>query len=870
MDSTKDATGAGGAGEARPASPSGLTREAKPVRDARSVSGDRDARDAEPARPASAVSSARAVYPAVAFISFSVILLQISITRVFAVFFFYHFVFVVVSSVMLGLGLGGFLRGLAQRSKPVAAKLEDLAFLRVAGPVAFSILSIAALFAVPLASGWSLLILAYAVTSLPFVSSGVFMSGVFAACANESRTVYAVDLSSAALAALAATRLMDLLTPPGAIVAAAGFGLALSIWNSNWPRAREPRWELRTRALRLGPRAWMLRLGLAILVLALFVSGIRSVVGWLDSLVVATSREGLHQQKTMFQVLRSGGGNARIVESTWDGFSRIDVVETADQSVRMVFMDGGAGSWMHRFNGDLESVQHLTGTPEFAALSGLKGRDILVIGAGAGHDLLIGLLSGARSITAIEVNRGLDKVMRRWSGFNGGIYGFDSVTVHYADGRSCLENRDGRYDAIVMNLVITQAAQGAYVLSEDYLFTREALETYLSSLNDGGRLVVTVHEINLLMRLAITALDVLTQQGIATSEATRLIAMFGRRFTGVESHPVESPVLVLQKEPFSEGQALELASLIDEHGFAPLHVPHLLDQQGVISSLATGRWTLEEFIANAPVDDIAPTTDDHPFFYKFFRGIPDDLSALLRAVVVLVIAASAAIVALNVSERQDGSAGPDVSAGRSRAKTAVPGVARAGRLIPIVLAFIGIGVGYMALEIGMVQRFTLLFGHPSEALAVVLFSLLAGSSLGSGVLAERLRKRIGEGQVVVLALAIVVAVSAVYALWVDDAVHLLFRLPRAAKMVLSMGLMAPLGAFMGIPFPMLIGMAARSESGERIIPGLWAANALSSVLGSLAAVAVALAFGYTFTLALGASVYAMALGAGLSIRRSAA
>jgi len=46
-------------------------------------------------------------------------------------------------------------------------------------------------------------------------------------------------------------------------------------------------------------------------------------------------------------------------------------------------------------------------------------------------------------------------------------------------------------------------------------------------------------------------------------------------------------------------------------------------------------------------------------------------------------------------------------------------------------AFVCIGLGFMFVEISQMQRLMVFLGHPTYALSVVLFTLLAGTGLGS-------------------------------------------------------------------------------------------------------------------------------------------
>jgi hypothetical protein len=97
---------------------------------------------------------------------------------------------------------------------------------------------------------------------------------------------------------------------------------------------------------------------------------------------------------------------------------------------------------------------------------------------------------------------------------------------------------------------------------------------------------------------------------------------------------------------------------------------------------------------------------------------------------------------------------------------------------------------------------------------------------------------------VVLALAIVPVLNAA-AGW-----------PLSARIVFAALLIAPLGFFMGMPFPR--GLAALERTHPEAIRWAWALNAAASVFGSAAAIFCALYLGLTWTVLVGAACYLVA------------
>jgi hypothetical protein len=190
---------------------------------------------------------------------------------------------------------------------------------------------------------------------------------------------------------------------------------------------------------------------------------------------------------------------------------------------------------------------------------------------------------------------------------------------------------------------------------------------------------------------------------------------------------------------------------------------------------------------------------------------------------------------------------------RRRAATAsaggptAPG-ARPPRRLGIFLYFAGLGLGFLFLEIALMQRFTVFLGNPTYALSVILFTLLAASGIGSA-----LSRKMTSGAILWL---IPVAVG-VYLLGLRVAIPALMGLPLAARIAFAMAALAPLGLLLGMAFP--LGIRALSAVRPETVPWAFAINACFTVLGSAGAVVLALLFGFPATFLAAAGVYLVAL-----------
>jgi hypothetical protein len=189
---------------------------------------------------------------------------------------------------------------------------------------------------------------------------------------------------------------------------------------------------------------------------------------------------------------------------------------------------------------------------------------------------------------------------------------------------------------------------------------------------------------------------------------------------------------------------------------------------------------------------------------------------------------------------------------------------KAGRLSSSwFLAYFGlIGMAFMLTEICLIQRFILFLTRPVYAFAVVLFSVLVASAIGSyysrkvtlqGSNGELLLKKL-LGRIPVLLLTPVLLLA--YAFLLHKLLTPATAWPLWIRCGVAFFVILPLGFMMGTFFPS--GVRALSQRLESAIPWAWAANASGSVVGSVLAVLIALSYGFTTVLCLAAVAYGLA------------
>jgi spermidine synthase len=782
----------------------------------------------------------------VALVSASLLMTELSLTRIFSVTMYYHFAFMAISIALFGLSASGvyvFLQRNVWRE-------QETHVLLVRHALAYGVVTLAALsLIVRLRVGLhytpgaiAVVCVMYLVSALPFFTGGAAISIAISRLAGSVNAVYAADLLGAAAGCLLLMPVLNRLGAPGAIVISAVCAVAAAL-------------------------CWAAPAGMGRAAAAAAAIGTAAAAcGLLGAFSVSTTKGHEHDQ---------------VLFSKWNSFSRIGVYDSASTAwslsdrytgplpdVRLMDIDSAAATQIIRFDGDLKSVSYLQ--YELTALGyRLFGRPgapppapfkALVIGTGGGRDLLSALVFGAAHVDGVEINPIIvNDVMRGgFRDYSGGVYDRPDVDITIEDGRSFVRRSADRYDIIQASLVDTWAATsaGAYALTENSLYTVEAFDDYLDHLTDRGVLSISRWVFDGL-RLVSLAQDAGERRGWKTADHVAIIQQD------------KVATFLFKKTPFTAAETDLLARAAAELRFAVIYLPgHPVAAFGDTRDeytkllLAPNR---QAFYRDFPFD-VGPTTDDRPFFFNTTRlrnhwmvarvlravGVHAEAAELpgswgtggLTAVLILLGISTALIVVFVV--------GPLAVTSRDALG---PGWGRA------LAYFACLGGAFMLIEVALLQRFVLLLGHPVYSLTVTLFSLLVGTGLGSA--ASRRAADATLGRTAALACLGAMAIALVWGNALPFIVRAAVGWPLPARILLAAGLMVPAGLVMGIPLPAGVRVVAARQ--PELVPWAWGINGALSVLGATLAVFIAMNWGFTVTLICGAGVYASA--AALIFRR---
>ncbi len=521
------------------------------------------------------------------------------------------------------------------------------------------------------------------VSALPFLAAGIVIALAVKHYVSSIGRLYAFDLLGAAVGAVAMVPLLWLVDPATLIAATGGLtAVAVALF------------------------AWSLRGWRAVGI------GLAACAVVLTSVSLVSSGRSVYDLPDVDEIAERWTPLTRLVgfppEPTGFGAPTLYAAVSYDQDIAHspLYRPGeGYSNWRPLQLGPQSIGYQLTGPG-----------NVLIVGGGGGRDIHNALSEGQRSVDVIELNRGMremvDEDLREYSG---APYSFPGVETEIGDGRSTLAAREETYDQIHIGFTNTLSANAAssYALTENNLYTLEAFDEYLDHLNPGGVLNVSrlyFHSGEEALRATVLALEALERRGVEDPERN-VVTILGQGLGG------DFGTTLLRLEPYTEAELREIRELADERGLGVAFAPGG-PYQREWSQLATAE-SPAEFCADYRVD-VCPPTDDKPFFFNNTR--PGELldstqwDALSRSpyqvlvVTLLILLALSALAFVLPLRLVRGQGRPSLVS---------------------LLFFAAIGIGFLTLEIVLIQRFVLFLGFPTYALSVVLFSLLVFTGIGS-------------------------------------------------------------------------------------------------------------------------------------------
>ena len=809
---------------------------------------------------------------AIAMLSAAALGYEILLMRLFSIIQWHHFAYMMISVALLGYGAAGTFVALFRRAlvtRYVEVVVAAAAVFGVASVCGFLLAQQVAFN--PLEMLWNpaeplRLAAVYALLFVPFFCAAIPICLTFTRFGEDAPRIYSYDILGAGAGCLAILAALFAVAPAQALTLVGALGVAAS----------------GVAAFRCGLRP---RLVAPALVGAAIALPLLLPADWI--------RLRLSEYKELSQTLQVDG--ARVLAERSSPLGLVSVVESPRVPFRHApgmslaapaepppqlafFVDGDGPSALVRNDGRREPLAYLDYLTSAAPYHLLATPRVLVLGAGAGADVLQGLYHSARRIDAVELNpQVVDLVQREFAEFSGRPYSAAAVRVHIGEARGFVDRGGARYDVIQVALVdaFGASAAGLYALSESYLYTVEALGAYLDRLENGGLLAIT-RWINLpprdALKLFATAIAALEQRG-AREPGAQLALVRGFR----------TVTLLVKNGAFTAADIAALQEFCRVRSFDADYFPGIAEGEanrynaldnsyfhdGARLLLGPHRAGFIERYKYA----IAPATDDRPHFFHFFkwRALPEMLALkaqgglpllewgypIVVATLLQAVLASFLLVLLPLLIGARPTNNNDNARARAEeAESASRGPSRLG----VAVYFAALGIAFMFIEIAFIQKFILFLSHPLYAVAVVLCGFLLFAGIGSRQ-SRRMQHHSGPifANPVALPVAVIGLVALLYLAVLPAAFRQLAPMPDALKIVLAMGLIAPLAIAMGMPFP--LGLARLAGTTEALIPWAWGINACASVIAAILATLLAIHLGFNVVVILAVLLYLAAAAA---------
>lgn len=442
---------------------------------------------------------------------------------------------------------------------------------------------------------------------------------------------------------------------------------------------------------------------------------------------------------------------------------------------------------------------------------------VLIVGSGAGVDVVRAAAMNSKIIDSVEINPLIIERTNKLVEPEMNVYNQKNVNLYVEEARNFISKSNETYDFIYIPGAKRYggASIALYAFLENYLFTEEAFEAYFNHLTEDGVLAIIDPTWFTLRHLQAGAIE-MEKLGIPPQNKAVLIMGNSRS------------VLIFKKNGFTGN---EKKVMIDAAAKFK-------------SAFSLVEWEDIKYLGA----DYAKITDDHPFYWnihtsrnlfskylvKFeqFSGpkrenFPslDGYFTLLFFVLIIYLVIIAVPLSLNKSNVQKSS------------------------IVLLLLYFSALGMGFVMVELVLMQKFVLLLGHPVYAMAVIISALLFFSGLGSLATA---RLSFNKQTIILIALLIFASISVFILSW-SAILPKFIHAGLPSKIAFSTAFVAVPAFFMGMLFPLGIKLTEKISSG--MIPWMWGINGAASTLGGVASMIISLLFGFNAALFVGVIVY---------------
>ncbi len=785
-------------------------------------------------------------------VSASSLAYELTLMRLFSIVQWYHLAYMVISIALLGFAASGTLLALVQRSRK--GPLGDEDYVRLFSLISFMLfVFIVASFYLanrlpftPFELLWQksqYLYLGgyYALFFIPFFLAGSFIGLNFMRFKQRVARVYFYNLTGSG-AGVAIAFLSFYVAPPDQLLIVCG-ALAFSGF-------------LFSAIKRLAAKPYFLLTvtGASFLIACLLAGGVPLQVSPYKGIMKALQLPGAVLEYELFSPL----GLVQVVDAPSlryaPGLSLRFTQGPPPQ--KELFVDGSSYGAVTNFMDDMDHLEFLDYSTYSVAFHAFSPKRVLVLNPGGGIQLLAALFHGADHIQVVEPHPGIVRLLQGpLKSFSQGIYDqHPCIRVEVASPREFIAGDTGSYELIELGLIGSWGGVGGgiYATGENYVYTREAFKEYFEHLEPQGMLSASAwlsSPPRVFLKLLTLALETLENTG--AGDASRSIVAIRSWATGT---------VLIKKGGFAPAEISRIRDFCERRAFDLVYCPGI--ERGEVNRFSVLEdpvyfETVSQLLHTGAKDElygryvfnIRPPTDDKPYFFHFFRAaaLPYLLKTLGKEwipflewgyVILWATLVQALIVAPILMFL------PLVFIGTHWKRPSPLG--KGG----IALYFSMLGLAFMFIEMGYIQKFIMVLAHPMLALGMVLCTLLVFSGMGSLASA-----RIGKGKTWIPFGALLLLGLTSLAL-LDGILKALLPYPLIIKCLSVVILLGPLAFFMGMPFP--VGLQLVSDTQSSYIPWVWGVNGVASVIAPVLGSLLSVCLGFHTVMLVSVVLYGLA------------
>jgi len=799
--------------------------------------------------------------------SASILLFELSLTRVFSILQWNFLAFMIISIAFLGYGASGtFLSVFSSWRKKVEG--ENLFSYLILSSLLFSFSSLCSVVII-LKIPFDLyrlvmdkqqiiyLVIYYLAIAVPFFWAGIGISLAISTLPEKVNQIYFSDLGGASIGCLSFLFLSTYLSLSELLIIVPLLSFLASFFFS-----------IKSKKIK---KSLIYPLGLILFIL------------------IYNQAEGIlsfpiNPYKSLFALLRYP--QSRIIERRENSYARLEIVESRGvkyapglslkfsgeipEQLGMV-TDGDGLSAITKLEGkserewykNIEFSDYISSALGFHLLEKKEGlpTKIMIIGPGGGLDILGAIYNQVDEIWGIEINPEVKAVMQNnFSAYSGNIYLRPEVKILTGEGRSLLMGLEEKFDLLQISLIGSSntASGGFYSISENYLYTVEGIKEFWKKLTAQGIINITrwikfpPREI---LRLCSIGMEALQQIGIERPENHLIIIRSWATTT-----------FILSKEEITIEKKDIVKEFCNKRGFDIVYFPgvkkeetninHVLEKdyyyQEVNQLIKSFQEGNEQAYYDSYFFNLTPATDNQPYFFYTlkWKNIPLIIKSsanwqpliewgnlIIFATFIQGIIFSVIFIFLPLLFKR------------------FPTLPR-GIKLPSLLYFACLGLGYMLLEISFLQKFILYLPNPSYAASVVIFSFLLFSGLGS-FYSRRIKKE--NLYILKIIIGCLFFILMLYQFVLPHLFSLTLKYPLNLRILITFLSLSPLGFLMGMPFPLGLKLVSSLKEGRLIIPWLWATNNFCSILASVLAIIIALSYGFQVVNLLAGAIYLLGI-----------